>query len=117
MLKIKSDGTITMSRGDSVYITVNVYDSEGQEYLLKEGDKLYFSAKSKATDKNYAISPKVLGGDKGTTIEIEPEDTADLSFGTYLYDVQMITANGKCNTIIKPSKLIIEEVITAHGDR
>lgn len=124
MLKIKSDGTIEMSRGDSVYVTVNLYDSEGNPYILKETDKLFFSAKKKATDKNYAIPPVELGGENRMTIGIEPEMTADLQFGEYWYDVQLVsygstsaTGSPRCNTVVKPSKLIINEVITAFGDR
>lgn len=124
MLKVRSDNSITMSRGDSVYVTINLYDAEGQPYVLKDTDKLFFSAKAKTTDKNYAIPPKELGGEDRKTICLEPEDTYDLPFGTYFYDVQLVsygsTGEGgspRCNTIIKPSKLVIEEVVTAYGDR
>lgn len=113
MLKVKGT-TITMSRGDTISLTINLYDSEGQPYQMAEGDKLIFSAKTKATEKNYAISPIELDG---TKLNLEPSDTFDLEFGTYLYDIQLVTANGKYNTIIPPSQLIIEPVITAYGDR
>lgn len=113
MLKVRGT-TITFNRGDDIYIQVNVYDSDGQPYVLREKDKLYFSAKAKATDKNYAIPPKELDID---VVHIAPEDTYDLAFGEYIYDVQMITAEGHKTTIIKPSPLIIEEAITAYGDR
>lgn len=118
MLKVQKT-TVTFNRGDDVCLVVNVYDSEGQPYVLQEGDKLFFSAKAKAKDQNYAIPPKQLEIDSNNrpVIHIEPTDTYDLEFGTYLYDVQMITAQGKSSTIIKPSQLIIEEAITAYGDR
>lgn len=113
MLKVR--GTkITFNRGDDIYIKVDIYDSEGQTYTLREGDKLFFSVKRKETDKNYAIAPKELDYD---VIHISPEDTYDLAFGTYVYDVQMVTAEGRSNTIIKPSVLTLEPAITAYGDR
>ena len=40
MLTVKGSN-ITMNRSDSVYITVTVRQSGGEEYKLQEGDKLY----------------------------------------------------------------------------
>lgn len=114
MLKVKNNGTINMSRGDTVYLNVEILDAEGNPYVLKEGDKLFFSAKKKATDQDYAIPPKLLNG---TLLELISSDTYDLKFGDYLYDIQLITAEGRSNTIIKPSPLIIDDTITAYGDR
>jgi hypothetical protein len=113
MLKVR--GTeIAFNRGDDVCLKINVYDSEGNPYELQEGDKLFFSAKTKANDKGYAIPPKELEKD---VIHIRPEDTYDLPFGTYVYDVQLRTAGGRSSTIIEPSSLVIKESITAFGDR
>lgn len=113
MLTVKGS-TITLNRCDSVVINVTVRQADGQEYEMREGDVLYFAAKKKATDTSYAIAPKAL---KGTVLELNSEDTEQLDFGTYLYDVRLITANGFTTTIIKPSNLIVEESITGIGDR
>lgn len=113
MLTVKGSN-ITMNRSDSVYITVTVRQSGGEEYVLQEGDKLYFAAKKKATDKQYAIAPKEL---QGNVLELTPLDTEQLDFGTYVYDIRLVTAKGFTSTIIKPSSLVIEESITGVGDR
>ena len=113
MLTVKQTNII-MNRCDSVYITVTVRQSNGEPYELQEGDKLYFAAKKKATDTNYAIAPKLLNG---TVLELTPEDTESLDFGSYLYDVRLVTAKGYTTTIIKPSTLTIEESITGSGDQ
>lgn len=114
MLKVKSNGVINMSRGDTISLDVNIVDADGNDYELKEDEELYFSVKAKSTDKNYAIPPKKLDG---KTLHLASEDTYDLDFGNYLYDIQLRKADGRCNTIIKPTQLVIEEVITAFGDR
>lgn len=114
MLKVKTNGEISMSRGDTISLDINITDADGNDYVLQEGEELFFSAKEKVTDKNYAISPKKLDG---TTLHLSSSDTYELDFGTYLYDIQLRKADGRSNTIIKPTKLIIEEVITAFGDR
>ena len=113
MLKVR--GTkITFNRGDDIFIKVDIYDSEGQTYTLREGDKLFYSVKKKETDENYAIAPRELDRD---VMHIAPEDTYDLAFGDYVYDVHMVTAEGRSSTIIKPSILTLEPAITAYGDR
>lgn len=116
MISIKGT-TITMNRSDSVFITVTVRDAQGGIYDLQENDTLYFSAKRKSTDPDYAISPKPL---VGNVLEITTEDTEQLAFGTYIYDVRLVTTRQDgtkySTTIIKPSSLIIEESITSVGD-
>lgn len=118
MLKVRKN-VVTFNRGDDICLQVDVYDSNGELYELRDGDELYFSVKAKAKDSNYAIPPKKLEIDsKGNhVIHIEPRDTWDLDFGDYLYDVQLITAGGRSSTIVKPTQLTIEEAITAFGDR
>lgn len=121
MLTIKGT-TITMNRADSVYITLTVRDSQGAPYQIRDGDTFYFAAKKKATDTDYAIAPKPLAIDtdeNGVTtavLELVPEDTEQLAFGPYLYDIRMTTKRGTSSIIIKPSTLNIEETITGIGD-
>jgi hypothetical protein len=45
-------------------------------------------------------------------VEIDPEDTKDLRFGQYVYDVQWTQSNGTIITLVKPSKFIIEHEVT-----
>lgn len=106
--------TITMNRSDSVFITVTVRTNQGEIYELQEGDKLFFAAKKKATDTDYAIAPKEL---QGNVLELTSLDTEQLSFGNYMYDIRLTTKNGYTTTVIKPSILTIEESITGIGDR
>jgi hypothetical protein len=113
MLKI-SGSKITINRGDTAFITVNVRDREGNPYELQEGDGLWFAVKHKATDENYAIAPKRLNGN---VLELMSEDTINLDFGTYIYDVQLINSRGYTSTIIQPSDFVVALSITAAGDR
>lgn len=113
MLKMRGN-KITMSRGDFVCFAVDLRDVEGEEITLREGDALYFSAKKKETDVNYAIPPKKLDGN---VLTLYSEDTYDLKFDTYLYDIQLVTKEGRTSTVVKPTPLVIEETVTAYGDR
>lgn len=112
MITIRGNN-ITMNRSDSVFITVTIRDIQGKDYELQDGDKLYFAAKKKSTDANYAIAPKEL---VGNVLEITTADTEHLEFGTYFYDVKLVTSTGHTATVISPSSLIIAESITSAGD-
>lgn len=104
---------ITMNRSDSVFITVTIRDQQGNPYELRDGDKLFFAAKKKATDTDYAIAPKEL---IGNVLEITTADTEFLSFGTYSYDVILMDSKGYISTVISPSSLIITDSMTSIGD-
>ena len=51
--------------------------------------------------------------DDGTAlININPEDTNDLSYVSYVYDIQLTKQDGTVKTIILPSKLTITGEVT-----
>lgn len=113
MLKI-SGTKITINRGDTAFLTITVRDREGNPYELQENDSLWFAVKRKETDTDYAIAPKKLNGN---VLEIMREDTIELEFGTYLYDIQLVNGKGYTSTVIQPSEFNIAVTITAAGDR
>ena len=113
MLKI-SGTKITINRGDTAFLTITVRDREGNPYELQENDSLYFAVKRKVTDTDYAIAPKKLNGN---VIELMRDDTINLDFATYVYDVQLVNGKGYTSTIVQPSEFIVAPSVTAAGDR
>ena len=110
MYAIDKSGNITMIRGDTVEfdIVVQELDAQGEskEYVLQEGDVLTFTVKKTTKTKEVLIQKT------GAHITILPEDTQDLEYKTYKYDVQLTMANGKVDTIIPPSNFIIKDEVT-----
>ena len=45
------------------------------------------------------------------------EDTINLDFGDYLYDISLIDSHGYISTIVQPSTFTVAQSITAAGDR
>lgn len=45
------------------------------------------------------------------TLRIDPEDTKNLNFGTYVYDVELTTKDGIVDTFITPSSFKITEEV------
>ena len=102
---VKVEGTtILMTRGDTATINLSIKDDNKIEYELEEGDVVVFSVKQNLSDESYLIQKTF--SDK--EIVIEHNDTKELPFGKYLYDVQLTFSDGKVATIITPSSLILE---------
>lgn len=97
MFTIK-DNIIKLTRGDSGTFEILITDSDGQPYELQEGDVVDF------TVKNFVIGEQPLIQKQGTAVQLHWEDTKDLPFGNYLFDVQITFANGDRDTIIAPEQ-------------
>ncbi len=105
---------MSMTRGDSESFTIRLRDKESKDYILFEtGDTVYFTVKDNEEETDIVLQRIVTVFDEGkAVIEIDPEDTKDLEFGDYVYDVQLTDKNGKVTTIIKPNEFILEGEVT-----
>lgn len=90
------DNKIYLTRGDSLSIELELTDSAGGKYTPAEGDRVEFTVKSSVNMREPLIVKT------GTLININYEDTAELPFGGYVYDVQITFANGERDTVIAP---------------
>ena len=108
----KTTGNITITRGDSGSKRIRLrLLATGETYEMQEGDEIHFGVKANYGDarcliaKAYTTNPFVLS--------ILPEDTADLDFGRYVYDMEFVAANGYTRTFMEKKKFrITEEVYT-----
>ena len=105
-----SGTTITMTRGDTLLATVGILNADGTPYEPREGDSVVFSVK-----KSYNDDTTVIQKDIPTDtllLRIDPEDTKSLPQpSSYVYDIQLITADGKVDTFIYKSKFKISEEV------
>ena len=107
---VKSNGTINLTRGDTFYCKIKLYDQYDDTVTLSPEDLVRFALKE-----NYDDAEPILVIDipvDTMTLRIAPEDTKELPFGTYVYDIQVTFANGDVNTVI-PRKTfnLLEEVV------
>ncbi len=101
--------TITLTRGDTLTAQVEILDAAGEPYVPAEGDAIRFAMKSKYED----VRPLLLIDipTDTLTLVIHPEDTKDLAFGKYVYDVQLTKASGEVDTFITKAKLNLTEEV------
>ena len=105
MFKIEGT-TIYLTRGDSAEFNINIIGVDGNPYELQEGDLVEFTVKEDV------YSSEVLIHKTGTNVVIEPSDTSELRYGTYVYDVQVTLSDGTVDTVIPPSEFSILSEVT-----
>lgn len=111
---MKIQGTnISMTRGDSEAIKVTVNDALGNNIPLVAGDTIYFTVREHTLNPTKIIEKIITEFDDGEAlITINPQDTNDLRFISYVYDIQLTKENGTVKTIIPPSQLLITGEVT-----
>lgn len=101
--------TITMTRGDTFKAYINITDEQGNPYQPSIDDRVRFAAKQSYRD----TEPVILKEIPITTLllQLDPEDTKHLSFGNYVYDIQLTKKNGDVDTFITMSQLVLTEEV------
>lgn len=94
---------IEMTRGDTAILTVSIDD-----YTPEDGDTLRFAIKRKYTDSE-PIFIKQIDTDS-MTFRIEHADTEGLSFGDYVFDVEL-TRGIDVQTVIPEGTLTLRREV------
>ena len=100
---------IELTRGDTFKRTLVLTDAEGNPFTPAEGDAIRFALKKKVKDETVLIN-KVIPNDT-LVLKLNPEDTKELPFGDYVYDIQITYANGEVDTFITVSKFKLTEEV------
>lgn len=103
-----SNNDISLTRGDTLFLTVNLTNSEGEPYVPQQGDTLRFAMKKKIASEQPIILKEIPINTM--TFEFKPEDTKELSYGSYVYDIEVTDAHGHVTTVILGKFKITEEV-------
>lgn len=108
MVRIRGT-TITMTRGDTLSVDVEIVQADGSKYILRDGDSVRFAMKRDYTDAEPILLKDL--DDVNPRIELLPEDTKDLDFGRYVYDVELTKEDGTVDTFIDRAVLNITEEV------
>ena len=101
-------GDISIVRGDSALFELNIVDANKNIYTPKEDDTITLTVKKSTCSKEVLFQKQWEDG----KFVINPEDTKDLRYGTYVYDVQLVTDSGWVDTIIPPHSFIVMGEVT-----
>jgi len=115
MLKVRKNN-IFMTRGDTVSLHIDLVDFNGDPYYLAENDEAIFRVKKNACTKELLIEKELETDEDGLLVLlIEPEDTENLRFGVYVYEVEVITSDDSHFTVISDSTLELGKELENHG--
>ena len=105
---VKADeNKIYIQRGNSATFSIELMDeSTGEPYDFSE-DTVVFTVKRFLTDREPLLQKTVVNG----MVTITTEDTNELNFGQYFYDVTLLTENGILSTVIGPAQFVVGEVV------
>lgn len=95
--------TITLTRGDTFRAIITIYDAQGNEYTPESEDVVRFALKRTVEDRTPLILKTI--DNETMLLEIEPNDTKQLSFGSYIYDIEITLQDGTVDTFIANAKL------------
>ena len=111
VLTVDKDNTIHLTRGDTARLLIDRAANAvtGRDYVFTPEDRVTMTVKKTVYDTSPALQISVPGG---AAIHIKPEDTRELSFGRYLYDVQLTTADGDVYTVIAPATFEVMKEVT-----
>lgn len=101
--------TITLTRGDTFSADVSIFQPNGRFYVPSDGDSVRFAMKKSPKDEKVLIL-KEIPIDTLKLI-LQPEDTKNLDFGNYVYDIQLTKSSGEVDTFITKSTLILTEEV------
>lgn len=105
---------IKLTRGDTFIAKVGMMRGK-EPYELQDGDSVRFAVKHKtflADLSDYKDTDPIFTIDIGSDLllNIQPEQTKPLGFGTYAYDIQITFENGDIDTFINGDFILTPEV-------
>lgn len=107
--------TIYLTRGDTLQAQLSI-QQDGAEYDVQSGDSIRFALKRNELNHSKTQyvdqEPLILKDISNDTmmLRLDPEDTKELDFGTYVYDIQITMANGIVDTFITDKLYLGPEV-------
>ena len=94
-------------------LEVALKDESGNEYVPISGDKIYFRLKKSVTAKDILIEKEIPYDTR--ILQLNEEDTENLKFGTYCYEIELVTESDYHFTVIANTEFEISQELEIHG--
>lgn len=103
--------SIILTRGDTLKAQISITDKDGNPYTPEVGDTIRFAMKKHYEDPDTAVLIVKDIPISTMLLQLDPEDTKDLDFGNYVYDIQITTVAGEVDTFIAKASLTLTEEV------
>lgn len=104
------NNTITLTRGDTFICDVKIRNQDGDPYTPAEDDVIRFALKHDIKKEEKPLILKEISIDT-MQLRLEPDDTKNLQFGVYYYDIEITRADGIVDTFITKTAFILTEEV------
>lgn len=90
---------IEFTRGDTCPLKFSLVDNEGNILTLTSSDELFFTVKNnfntttKKLQKKYSTGDITREEDGSYKLIIDPEDTDDWNYGSYVWDLELVSGD------------------------
>lgn len=111
MLKVSSK-KIYLTRGDTAFLEISLLNESGEPYVPEVGDDIIFRLKQSPTSKVILIEKHI--DPESMILEFEEDDTKNMKFATYKYEIELVTANGYHFTVIESTDFEIGVELETH---
>ena len=101
--------TITLTRGDTLQVVITMKDANNNVYTPVHGDVIRFALKKRYEDARPLIHKIIDNND--LMLVLEPSDTKHLSFGEYVYDIEITFNDGTVDTFISEATFILSKEV------
>lgn len=98
---------ISLVRGDTLRVQVEIF-ADNEPYIPVNGDSIRFAMKQYYASSKVLIE-KIIPNDT-LILKLDPSDTKRLSFGKYVYDIEITFSNGDVDTFISGEFELTPEV-------
>ena len=106
----RKTNAITLTRGDTMVLKIDLTDAEGDKYIPGAGDTIRFAMKKNYEDETPVVTQDAVIDGEDIIITVPSNATKPLEFGGYKYDIQLTTGSGVVDTFIGGVIRIAEEV-------
>lgn len=102
---------IELVRGDTLVLTLNLAQND-ETFTPEEGDQIIFTVRKnyKGLTNDAILLQKTVDLYDSIVLEIEPEDTNSLDYGSYKYDMEFDSWDGKVDTVMQGAFKLAKEV-------
>ena len=111
MVRVKNTD-ISMTRGDSAYITLVITDETGAKVNLTENDTVHCQVRVKPNSGKLVVNGTATKQGEDYLWHITPEQTRNLYVDTYYWDAQVEFSNGDIFTFIPVSRFTLLDEVT-----
>ena len=110
MVRINGN-TITITRGDTLDATLELFTGDGAPYEAQEGDSIRFALKRRYSDKDVLLLKDIPTATM--RLRLESEETRQLkpAWAPYVYDIQLTAADGTVDTFSDRGRFIVTEEV------